>query len=206
MAGMYAVYHGPDGLRGDRPAGARLRRRARGRAAGSRRRRGRARRVLRHRPGRGRRAGPPRSSPPRWTAASTCASSTPTTSASPPTRPRPASTSRPCWAAFGADRPSTVDDARPARGGGPAARRPAARTTTCSPTRSSTQHRSETAMLRYLRRLSDQDLALDRGDDPARLVHDEAQRDHRDGADHLAGVRGAAPVRAGRPGARATPS
>ena len=46
------------------------------------------------------------------------------------------------------------------------------------------------------------DLALDRVDDPARLVHDEAQRHHRDGADHLAGVRGAAPVRAGRPGAR----
>ena len=38
--------------------------------------------------------------------------------------------------------------------------------------------------------------------DPAGLVHDEAQRHHRDGADHLAGVRGPAPVRAGRPGGR----
>ncbi len=40
------------------------------------------------------------------------------------------------------------------------------------------------------------------GDDPARLVHDEAQRHHRDGAGHLAGVRRAAPVRAGRAGRR----
>ena len=38
-------------------------------------------------------------------------------------------------------------------------------------------------------RCRDKDLALDRDDDPARLVHDEAQRDRRDGADHLAGVR-----------------
>ena len=35
-------------------------------------------------------------------------------------------------------------------------------------------------------------------DDPARLVHDEAQRDDRDGADHVAGVRRPAPVRARR--------
>ena len=39
-------------------------------------------------------------------------------------------------------------------------------------------------------------------DDPARLVHDEAQRGRRDGAGDLAGVRRAAPVRAGRPGRR----
>ena len=37
-------------------------------------------------------------------------------------------------------------------------------------------------------------------DDPARLVHDEAQRDHRDGADHLARVRRHPPVRAAAPG------
>ena len=36
--------------------------------------------------------------------------------------------------------------------------------------------------------------------DPARLLHDEAQRDHRDGAGHLARVRRPAPVRARRPG------
>ncbi len=40
------------------------------------------------------------------------------------------------------------------------------------------------------------------GHDPARLLHDEAQRDHRDGADHLAGVRQDPPVRAGRAGPR----
>ena len=40
--------------------------------------------------------------------------------------------------------------------------------------------------------------------DPARLVHDEAQRHHRDGAGHLAGVRRHPPVRAARPGAAAT--
>ncbi len=37
-------------------------------------------------------------------------------------------------------------------------------------------------------------------DDPARLVHDEAQRRGRDAADHLARLRRAAPVRARRPG------
>ena len=82
-----------------------------------------------------------------------------------------------------------------------ACRRRAA-TSTSSPTRSSTRTARETAMLRYLRRLADKDYALDRGDDPARLVHDEAQRHHRDGAGHLARVRRHAPVRAGRAGRR----
>ena len=41
-------------------------------------------------------------------------------------------------------------------------------------------------------------------DDPARLVHDEAERDGRDDAGHLAGVRAAASVRAARAGRRAT--
>ena len=36
---------------------------------------------------------------------------------------------------------------------------------------------------------SDKDLALDRSDDPARLVHDEAQRHQRDDPDHVARVR-----------------
>ncbi len=59
-------------------------------------------------------------------------------------------------------------------------------------------------MLRYLRRLSDERPGAGPHDDPARLVHDEAQRDHRDGADHLAGVRRAAPVRADASSRRAT--
>ena len=62
-------------------------------------------------------------------------------------------------------------------------------------------YRSETELLRYMRRLSDRDLALDRTHDPARLLHDEAQRDGRDDAGHLAGVRRSASVRAGRAGA-----
>ena len=40
-------------------------------------------------------------------------------------------------------------------------------------------------------------------DDPARLVHDEAERGVGDAADHLARVLEAAPVRAGRTGGRA---
>ena len=43
-------------------------------------------------------------------------------------------------------------------------------------------------------------------DDPARLVHDEAQRDRRDDADHVARLRRPPPVRADRAGRRATPS
>ena len=39
-------------------------------------------------------------------------------------------------------------------------------------------------------------------DDPARLVHDEAERDQRDDPDHLAGVRRRASVRAARPAGR----
>jgi glycine dehydrogenase len=50
-------------------------------------------------------------------------------------------------------------------------------------------NRAESEMMRYMRRLSDQGPGARPGDDPARLVHDEAQRDGRDDADHLAGVR-----------------
>ena len=57
-------------------------------------------------------------------------------------------------------------------------------------------HHSETEMLRYLRKLADKDLALDRSDDPAGLLHDEAERHQRDDPDHLAGVRADASVRA----------
>ena len=54
-------------------------------------------------------------------------------------------------------------------------------------------HHSETAMLRYLRRLSRPRLRARPRHDPARLVHDEAQRHDRDGAVGLAGARRAAP-------------
>lgn len=46
-------------------------------------------------------------------------------------------------------------------------------------------HHSETGMLRYIRQLSDKDLALDRSMIPLRLHH-EAERDQRDDPHHLA--------------------
>ena len=57
-------------------------------------------------------------------------------------------------------------------------------------------------MLRYLARARRPRPRARPHDDPARLVHDEAQRDHRDGADHLARVRPHPSVRAGRAGRR----
>ncbi len=103
-----------------------------------------------------------------------------------------------CGAAFGVER-------RRRRGAGreppEALPRAAAHRRLPAPTRSSTQHRSETAMLRYLRTLADRDYALDRGMIPLGLLHHEAQRDHRDGADHLARVRRAS-TRSRRPSRR----
>ena len=158
MAGMYAVFHGPGGPARHRAAHLPLRRPA-GRGAARRRRRGRARVVLRHghrsRPG----AGPRGGRPPPPSAASTCASSTPTRSASAPTRRRPGRTSTPWsppsalgeqdWDALDA----STDDALPEQ-----LRRTDPYLT--HPVFSS--HHSETALLRYLRRLADKDLALDR--------------------------------------------
>ena len=98
----------------------------------------------------------------RASAASTCAWSTPTTSAiacdettdREPRRPR-------CWAAFGVDgATSTALDAADRRR---AAGRRCAATTPYLTHPVFHAHRSETAMLRYLRRLSDRDFALDRG-------------------------------------------
>jgi len=63
-------------------------------------------------------------------------------------------------------------------------------------------HRSETAMLRYLRRLAER---VGPRHDPARLVHDEAERHDRDGTDQPAGLRQPASVRAGRPVRRLRP-
>ena len=52
-------------------------------------------------------------------------------------------------------------------------------------------HHSEHEMLRYLHRLAGQGSLAHHLDDPARLLHDEAQRHERDAAGHLAGVRAA---------------
>ena len=158
MAGMYAVYHGPDGLRG---IAGRVHRHAAALAAGLRA--GGVEvahdRVLRHGAGPGAGPGRRRSSPRPRSAASTCAGSDAdhvgvacdeTTTRGAPGR------------GVGRVRGRTsdvdgLDAATP-----DAARRCAATsdflTHPVFPT-----HHCETAMLRYLRRLSDLDYALDRG-------------------------------------------
>ena len=57
-------------------------------------------------------------------------------------------------------------------------------------------HRSETEMLRYMRKLSDRDLALDRAMIPLGLLHHEAERDHGNDPADLAAIRAPASVRA----------
>ena len=158
MASMYAVYHGPDGLhaiaarthRHGRPAG-------RGAARG--RRRARERRVLRHRHRASCRARPPPWSRPRpRRGVNVRRVGRRPASASPVTRRRRSRTSATVLAAFGGARAAT---ALPT----PRTRCPAAlrRTTDYLTHPVFHSYRSETAMLRYLRRLADRDYALDRG-------------------------------------------
>ena len=135
-------------------------------AAGLRaaRRRGRARRSSSTPSWPGSRGGPTRSSRRRSPRASTCAGSTMTMSRSPATRSRPQRDVEAVLAAFVAGGATERADGRhrrdvPRRGDPGCAAADVGRT---SSTRCSTQHRSETAMLRYLRRLADKDLALDR--------------------------------------------
>ena len=65
-------------------------------------------------------------------------------------------------------------------------------------------HHSETEMLRYIRSLRGQGPRARPQHDPARQLHDEAQRDERDDPDQLARVRADPSVRAARISSRAT--
>ena len=195
--GLYAAYHGADGLRAIARRVHRLAGRARGRVA-RRRRRGRARALLRHadgaRPGRAR----PRCSRP---------------------RPRAADQPAPRRRRHARHRARRDDDARDRAGGAGRVRRRrrrssvAARSRRRDPAGAACARRSSSRIRRSRRTAPRPDAALPAPprrprprarphDDPARFVHDEAQRDRGDGADHVAGVRPHAPVRADRPGAR----
>ena len=107
--------------------------------------------------------------------------------------------------------PPAVNVADPGRRS-PAARQGSATITRAGLTRTSAflthpvfnTHHSETEMMRYIREPRAQGHRPRHVDDPARLVHDEAERRVGDAADHLARVRQAASVRAGRSGRRAT--
>ena len=179
VASMYAVYHGPDGLRGiarrvhsrTTRAGAALER------AGSP-----WPTASSSTPWSSRRRGAPRPSLPRRPrAASCCDWSTTTASGSRAGRRRRRPTSM---------RSSTRSGPRPAsRPPGAALPEALLRRGPILVHPVFSEHHSETSMLRYLRRLSDKDFALDRGMIPLGLVHHEAQRDDRDGAGRTARVR-----------------
>ena len=137
---------------------------------------------------------PTRSSPMRTRAGSTSAGSTTTPSASRSTRPRPTrDRRRGALAVFGVERrlPRAVGVSPAALGD---------RTSDILTHPVFRTYHSETQMLRYLRDARRPRPRARPHDDPARVVHDEAQRHHRDDADHLARVRRHAPVRARRPG------
>ena len=155
IAGLYASYHGPDGLRAiaERVHGHAV---AARRGPAQRRRRSRPRRVLRHADGA--RARPRGRRRRRGTVplASTCARSTPTRSASRSTRPRPTRSWRRC-APRSASRSSTTTSEL--TGAIPTALR---RTSEYLTHPVFHRYHSEHQMLRYLRRLADRDLALDR--------------------------------------------
>ena len=194
MAGMYAVYHGPEGLRAHRPA--RPRRWPRCSPTGLRRLglRRRRRAVLRH-PARRRTRGRAADD---VLAAARRAADQPA---------RAATTARRHRARRDADAPTTLDDAAarssPARpdaadfdvaelgrsvGAGAARRRSRARARYLThPVFNTLPHRARDAALHPA--AGGARPVADALDDPARLVHDEAERHGRDDPGHLAGVR-----------------
>ena len=205
IAGMYAVYHGPEGTARDRRARARDDRGARGGAARAPGAPAAAGAVLRHaarRPARPRdaEAGPRRGrraedQPARPSAdgrgrrrdrarrdddASRTSPTSSTVLTGARARPR-------------GGRRSSRGRARPPDFGA------LARTQRVSSTHPVfNTHHSETEMLRYLAHARVARPVADDVDDPARLVHDEAERDGGDVADHVAGLRAHPSVRAAR--------
>ena len=200
MAGLYAVWHGPDGLA---RIAERVHRLTSILAAGLRdggvevvddtwfdtltvRVPGRRRRRAGRRPRR---------------AASTCARSTPTPSASASTRPPPAPSSAELWAVVRRAPPRSRRSTPPPADGIP---------------RDAAAHRRgphPPGVPPLPHRARDAALPAPPGrprpgprphDDPARLVHHEAERHHRDDPDHVAGVGPHPPVRPRRADARAT--
>ena len=166
MAAMYAVYHGPDGLRGiatdvARKAEAlaeRLRSYGLSLALG---------RVLRHDPGRDARAVAARDRAGPLARLPAVLGRTTRPSASRSTRPRPPTTSPPSRGRS-ACRPRTSTAIATCRFADAVAPRRRRRTALLRDDEYLTHpvfntHRSETAMMRYLKQLADRDYALDRG-------------------------------------------
>ena len=144
----------------------------------------------------------PRSSRARASAAHQPARATPTArSASPSTRRRCRRTCSALLEVFAGERPSRpIARARP-RGRRPRCPARFARTSAFLTHPVFNRHHSEHEMLRYMRRLQAQRPLAHHLDDPARLVHHEAQRHRRDDARDLARVRRAPSLRARGPGA-----
>ena len=135
IAGLYAAYHGPDGLRAIAPARAPADRDRSPPGCARAGDRGRPRRLLRHAHGPGARPGGGRGRGGARARASTCASSTPTRSASRSTRRRRRAVVAAVWDAFGDRERRWSSSTRPCERrdpGGAAARLGDPRRTRCS--------------------------------------------------------------------------
>ena len=160
MASFYAVFHGPEGLRAiaaaDPPQNG-----ARGARAGGERVHGRAGAFFRHHHHRGRPVAERGDRRGCACGGSTCAGSARRGSASPSMRPRRPETVEAVCGAFG------IQDRKHDLTGRISGARGAASPDDYLDHPVFHMNRAETEMMRYMRRLADRDLALDRRDDPA---------------------------------------